>query len=244
MVLFGLLCIFNLAILGSQCWEYYHLIDLSQVATVRHTGKPTERSSLYYPAGGNQQLARIENPANARCSGRRSELVDGLVPFCTMRNTEGPDARCSGGRSELVDGLAPLCSWRDIKSLGVGSCGRPPEPIRDGFAPTLVPSVLTARPPERSSLYHSAGRNQQSVASIANYPAGENQHRKSSGRWLQKDGGNELGNPTTRPPERSCLYDQGSASERVVTPVVCNISNGGPGRGTQASRHPNKIYYI
>ena len=88
-------------------------------------------------------------------------------------------------------------------------------------------------------LYYSAGRNQQPVATMASYPAGEYQHNKSSGRWLQRGGGNESGNPTTRPSERMCLYDQGSGSERVVGPADYNISNGEPGRGTQASRHPN-----
>ena len=167
----------------------------------RHTGKPAERSSSYNLSGGNQhtaagqpqpqdhnlaggtqQLAEICDPADARCSGRRSELVDGLASFCTEHNTERPahDVWCSGGRS-AVDGLVPFYTRRVEDSLGVGSCGRPPEmSSRDEFAPTLVPSA-TARPSERSSLYHSAGRNQQSVATMASYPAGENQHHKSSG---------------------------------------------------------------
>ena len=109
---------------------------------------------------------KIEEPAeDARRSGERTELVDGLVPRCAGQEAEAPnkEVMCGEGRSELVDGLDPLRTWPADQSLGVGSGERPPEWIRAGSAPTLVPSVLTARPPERASLYHPAGENQHST---------------------------------------------------------------------------------
>ena len=128
---------------------------------------------------------------------------------------------CGEGRSELVDGLDPLRTWPADQSLGVGGRERPSDSTREEAAPALVPSV---------------------------------QSPSSSIKWARSNSGSSSSRGTgwtVMPTERSSIYNltgenqhedaekRDTESERAVGPVPYNTSNGEPGRGTQASRHPN-----
>ena len=187
-----------------------------------------KRSTLHGNADCENEPSRknlkIAEPAeDARRSGERTELVDGLVPRCAGQEAEAPnkEVMCGEGRSELVDGLDPLRTWPADQSLGVGGRERPSDSTREEAAPTLVPSV---------------------------------QSPSSSIKWVRSNSGSSSSRGTgwtVMPTERSSIYNltgenqhedaekRDTESERAVGPVPYNTSNGEPGRGTQASRHPN-----